>query len=72
MLLWKDTNPQKASKGGTLMEKRFDITPVILSFAHAISADEITILRRKNPEKTLLAQLEDKINEEIKKQGILP
>jgi hypothetical protein len=50
-------------------KNRFDVVPVVLSFPHEITADVITILRKKDRERTLLGQLEDKINEEIIKQG---
>jgi hypothetical protein len=63
---------ERVGMRGALMDdkKWFKITPVMMAFAHDISADKIIILRRDNLGRTLLSQLEDKINEEIKKQKI--
>jgi hypothetical protein len=65
MGVWSNT-----IRRGAMMEKRFNITPVMMAFSHEISADKIVLLRIDNPGRTLLGQLEDKINKEIKKQKI--
>jgi hypothetical protein len=46
----------------------FNIVPVIMGFSHEITADKIIFMRTVNPARTLLGQLEDKINDEINKQ----
>ena len=47
--------------------KNFDITPIVMRFSHEISADKIIFIRTKEPNRTLLGQLQDAIQEEINK-----
>lgn len=42
--------------------KKFNVTELIMKFSHEIDADKIVFLRTDNPNRTLLGQIEDEIN----------